>query len=170
MIDLRAIERAGRVRRWHSNPDMVHTDDPVSHHAGRVARIICALWPDASAALISAALIHDDGESGAWGDVSATAKAAMSQAAHDELAKAEGKARCAVWGGYGLLVRTPFITDVDYQRLKLADRLDAYMWVQRHRPDILDRDGWPEDRKWLAANAAALGVSDQVCAVLEEVA
>lgn len=161
MIDLRAIERAGRTRRWHSNADLCDTSDPVSHHAGRVARIICALWPDASAALLRAALIHDDGEAGAWGDVPYDAKRDMPPAMRAEMNEAEDDAIFALWG------EPPFLSESENRLLKFADRLDAYMWAQRHRPDILDRDGWPEDRAWLVANAIAMGVSGPVCAVIE---
>jgi len=67
--------RASFVRRWHTNPDLAQTVDTMAGHGGRVARIILKLWPDASAALLHWALVHDDGES-VVGDVPAPAKGA----------------------------------------------------------------------------------------------
>ena len=67
--------RASFVRRWHTNPDLAQTVDTLAGHGGRVARIILKLWPDASAALLQWALVHDDGES-VVGDVPAPAKGA----------------------------------------------------------------------------------------------
>ncbi len=160
MTDLRAIERAGRVRRWHPNPDLCDTFDPVAYHAGRVARICMALWPHCKGGLLKAALTHDDGEAGAWGDVPSPAKVAMSFYASNEMRRAERKARHALW------CRHVHLSATDRQRLELADKLDAFMWCQRFAPDALDRDGWPEAREWLRAQAIALGVADKVAGVV----
>ena len=73
MTNLNSIFRAGFVRRWHSDPDLCHTVDPIDGHSARVARIILALHPSPSVALIRAALTHDDGES-VTGDMSAVMK------------------------------------------------------------------------------------------------
>lgn len=160
MTDLRAIERAGRVRRWHSNADLCDTFDPVAYHAGRVARIVMALWPDCSAELLKACLAHDDGESGAWGDVSSSAKAQMGPVARQEMREAEYQARYRLWG------RDMLISGTERARLDFADKLDAFMWCARFAPEIMCGDGWPEARAWLRANAISLGVADKVQGVV----
>ncbi len=160
MTDLRAIERAGRVRRFHANPDLCDTFDPVGYHAGRVARICMALWPDCSAELLKAALTHDDGEGGAWGDVPGPAKALMPGIARQAMEEAEYQALYRLWG------RDFTLTHPERKRLHFADKLDAFMWCQRHAPDALDRDEWARARAWLRDNAIALGVADKVAGVV----
>ena len=154
MRHLTQIYRAGRVRRWHANPDLAHTDDRIDGHSARVARIILALHPAPSFDLVRAALIHDDGES-VTGDVPADAKR-MFPALARFLKAIERQAILRLWGtlpGTGLTAR-------DLEWLEFADRLDAYMWTKAHRPDILARDGWPEALATLTAMAAEFGVSD----------
>ena len=150
MTNLTSIFRAGFVRRWHSNPDLCHTVDRIDGHSARVARIILALHPSPSVALIRAALTHDDGES-VTGDMSAVMKRNNPFiAAH--LARAEGVARRALWG------HEPDLSDTDRDWLKFADRLDAYMWAAHHAPHIMDRDDWPELLAWINETADVLGV------------
>ena len=153
MRDLTKIYRAGRVRRWHANPDLAHTDDRIDGHSARVARIILARHPAPSFDLIRAALIHDDGES-VTGDVPAEAKR-MFPALARALKGAEAQAVLRLWG----TLPDANLTARDLEWMKFADRLDAYMWAQAHRPDILAADGWPEDFDTLTALAAELGVS-----------
>lgn len=145
---LHDIFRAGRVRRWHTNPDLAHTSDPIDGHSGRVVRIILALHPDPSVDLIRAAASHDDGEI-AIGDVRAPAKDA-----HPELAKwleeQELAARTSIWGD------DPDLSIVDMLWLRFADRLDAYMWARTFAPAALSGDGWPESFAWLSGAADEL--------------
>jgi hypothetical protein len=118
-------------------------------HGGRVARIILKLWPDASRALLQWALVHDDGES-VVGDVPCTTKGAT--VIHEQ----ERAALDRIWP------EMPDLTPDEYDRLRFADRLDAYMWAQHHAPHTLTGDGWPECRCWIFAQAEALGVSVSV--------
>ena len=150
MTNLRNIFRAGFVRRWHSNPDLCHTVDRIDGHSARVARIILALHPSPSVALIRAALTHDDGES-VTGDMSAVCKHGNPQLL-SLLARVEYIARTDLWG------LDPNLVLADIQWLKFADRLDAYMWAAHHAPHIMDRDGWPELLTWINETAELLGV------------
>ena len=50
-------------------------------------------------------------------------------------------------------------TPDEYERLRFADRLDAYMWAKHHAPHVLDGDGWPECRHRLFVQAEARGVA-----------
>ena len=150
MTNLNSIFRAGFVRRWHSDPDLCHTVDRIDGHSARVARIILALHPSPSVALIRAALTHDDGES-VTGDMGAMCKRENPQLA-EMLAEAEYAARRALWGV------DPYLRHVDHLWLKFADRLDAYMWAAHHAPHIMGRDGWPELLTWINETAESFGV------------
>ena len=148
--------RAGFVRRWHTNPDLAHTNDRIDGHSARVARIVLMLHPNPSVALIRECLIHDDGES-VVGDVKAPTKDANPKWAAD-LASMEMDARSRLWGRS----EKANCTDLDYRWLKFADRLDAYMWAKHHAPHVLSGDGWPRALEWLEATATAFEVLDQV--------
>ena len=137
--------RPSFVRRWHTNPDLAQTVDTLAGHGGRVARIILKLWPDSSAALLQWALVHDDGES-VVGDVPAPTKRGMDS-------EQERAALDRIWPGL------PELTPDEYERLRFADRLDAYMWAKHHAQHTLDSDGWPECRRWLFVRAEALGLA-----------
>jgi len=47
----------------------------------------------------------------------------------------------------------------EYERLRFADRIDAWMWAKHHAPHVLIGDGCPECRRWLFAQAEALGLA-----------
>ena len=151
--------RAGFVRRWHTNPDLAHTNDRIDGHAGRVARIILMLHPSPSLALIRAALIHDDGES-VVGDVKAPTKDAFPVIA-DALEEMEVQAVWDIWGS------GPLLSSDDLAWLKFADRLDAYMWAAHHAPHVMGGDGWPEAWGWIEGEAARLGCWSMIADVIE---
>ena len=130
------------TRRWHCNPDMCHTVDPVSGHSARMGILALKLWPDASRDLLVACLTHDLGEY-VTGDVAWPAKQDR------ELAEALDRIEACSLADMGMLFDLNGPKDI--KRLKYLDRLDAYLWTQHHRPDILSRDGWPEALAWLEA-------------------
>ena len=154
MTNINAIFRAGFVRRWHSNADLCHTVDRIDGHSARVARLILALHPSPSVALIRAALTHDDGES-VTGDMGAVCKYGNPQLL-SLLARVEYIARTDLWG------LDPNLVLADIQWLKFADRLDAYMWAAHHAPHIMDRDGWQNSLTWINETADVLGVKISV--------
>lgn len=148
MADLLAIFRAGFVQRWHTHPDLSHTNDRIDGHSARVARIILALNPDPSLALIRSALIHDDGES-VVGDMPHGGKAGRLGA---EYTHAEGTAMRQLWGA------TPKLPGDDLLWLQFADRLDAYMWAMHHAPKLIKRAEWQDALDDLFSMARDLGV------------
>jgi hypothetical protein len=149
MSNLQTIFRAGFVRRWHANPDLCHTGDRLDGHHARVARIILALHPDPSVALLKAALTHDDGES-VTGDIPAPAKDGDSAAEHS--------ARCDIWGDDCFAK----LDVIELRWLKFADKLDAYMWAKHHAPHSMDIDEWRAARVWVLCSAIAIEVLDEV--------
>lgn len=156
-MDLLKIFRAGFVHRWHTNPDLAHTNDRIDGHSARVARIILALHPDPSVDLLRAALIHDDGES-VVGDIPAPFKNSMG----GHHVSAEAEAALDLWGG-----RDVSVSADDRRWLKFADRLDAYMWAAHHAPYVLTGDGWPEARRDLRAMAEYLGAEAGMDAIID---
>jgi hypothetical protein len=148
------IFRAGRTRRWHTNPDLCDTADHVDGHSGRVARILLHLWPDTSAAALRAALTHDDGEH-ASADVAGPIKRAWPDLAY-MLHDIETLERQALWGA------DPDLTELERARIDFADKLDAYMWMMHHRPHLRSRPDWADTREYLTARAIVLHVSDRL--------
>jgi hypothetical protein len=139
MDDVLTAWRGGFVRRWHSNPDMADLIDEIAAHQGRCAILALKLFPDCSRYLLEACVTHDAAE---WyvGDIAYTRMDRTFAAALD---KAEALALSDM--GLGLV-----LTPDDRRRLKLIDRLDAYLFAKHRRPHVLTGDGWPEQREWLA--------------------
>lgn len=135
------------TRRWHANPDLCHTLDPVGWHSGRMGVLALHLFgPDASRDLLVACLCHDLGEFGT-GDVTQPAKRdPILKAALDRI---EYDALLNMGMGYAT-------SPEDARRLKYLDRLDAYLWAFHNTPHVLDGNGWPEDAAWLAEEAKEL--------------
>ena len=149
--DIQRVFYAGLTTRWHTNPHLAQTCDRLDGHQGRVARLILALFPDASRDLLIAALTHDDGES-VTGDIPATYGKTIEQMSE------EAAARDEIWGsGFQLLAR------YERERLRLADKLDAYMWAEHHAPAVvLDRGEWSEAWQEIVKLAVELGVEDRL--------
>lgn len=139
------------TRRWHANPDLAHTFDPVGAHSGRMGVLALHFWgAGASRELLVACLIHDLGES-VTGDMPWAAKRACPEMA-GMLDVLESRALSDMGFDHDIALD-------DYRRLKFLDRLDAYLWVKHHAPHVLSRDGWPEALAWLQREADDLGVS-----------
>lgn len=149
--DIQRVFYAGLTTRWHTNPHLAQTCDRLDGHQGRVARLILALFPDASRDLLIAALTHDDGES-VTGDIPATYGKTIEQMS------AEAAALDEIWGtGFQLLAR------YERERLRLADKLDAYMWAEHHAPAVvLDNGEWSEAWQEIVKLAVELGVEDRL--------
>lgn len=157
MTDIRQIWRAGRVRRWHMNPDMAHTEDYNDGHQARVARLLIALFPSASFDLIKAALTHDDEEL-FCGDVSGPVKREQPEA----YAALESFGRIgarAMWGGH---MPHETLTERELRWLHFCDRLDAAKWVQHTNKRHLRVDGWDNAIDWLRTQSMNFGIHELV--------
>ena len=171
MSKILSIWAACRVRRWHTNWELAGTDDRIDGHSARVQRIILALHPAPTMALMVAALVHDDGEY-AVGDIPQPAKAAMRSRepeAWERFEAAEDDALAEVWAES--IDRLPHITYRELLWLKFADRLDAYIWAKMHGARM-DRNGWPDALAWLEQTSRRLGsnVRAELVAYLEAAA
>ena len=162
--DILEVWRAGRSRRWHMNADLSRTDDFLDGHGARVARIVLCLVPDARREVVIAALNHDDGEH-KIGDISRPAKDALGLVEARRLEEAEAGVRAALWG------RDPIaaLSAAELELLALADRLDAFLWVRAHAPEILGRSAWRADAAVLIDRAARLGFAREIAPLVRPV-
>ena len=125
------------VRRWHANPALAHTNDPLNGHGGRMAVLALVCWPDASRELIIACITHDLGES-VTGDIPFGAPNkdnAAEQLALEAL-------------GFG-----KWLDPVRKARLLWLDRLDAYYWATHHAPWlVVTAPEWVQAWRWIQTN------------------
>ena len=144
--------RATLLRRWHRNPDLAHTVDTLAAHQGRVAILLCTIWPDTGTSALWAALTHDMGES-AVGDVCGQAKRE-----NQKLATMLHEIEAKHADDLGLAHK---VTPVEATRIKFCDKLDAYLWAKHNTPHIVASDeDWQKVRDWLYSQAMELGVDD----------
>lgn len=146
--------RASSVRRWHTNPDLCDTHDPVAAHQGRVALLVLSLYPDASRTLLAHAITHDQGEAGSC-DCSYDAKAANPVLA-GLLHRLEGDEITAQ--GFAL----PNLTPREAKILKVCDWLDAWLWMMKHAPWLTVRADWSDQRMNILDLASGVGLLGEV--------
>lgn len=151
--------RAGFTRRWHSNPDLSDTTDYVAGHQGRVAILVSVLEPDASRALLLAAITHDQGETAA-GDLPAPIKRDMVNVA----AQLDAVERAEIAAQFGDL---PDLTEREKRLLKLCDWLDAWLWAMRFARHLYARADWQAQLTRMKAAAGFLGLYEEVCALVD---
>jgi hypothetical protein len=161
MNHLADVFRAGRCLRWHTDPRLSGTLDRLDGHQGRVARLLLALHPDPSAALLRAALTHDDGET-ATGDVPRRVKDAMPHVALEWLEAAEAAQRARIWRPGGGL------TEKEERWLDFADALDALMWAAHHDPASMSAPRWQVEITRLGIVGYALGIDLEIPALVQE--
>lgn len=140
---------ASHVRRWHRNPHLGNTVDPLLGHSGRVALLLGLLWSKTRKEALWGAIVHDLGES-AVGDVCGAAKRA-----NGDLASVLDGIEAKHIEALGIVCK---ITLAERERIKFCDKLDAYWWAELHRPDILASDDWSEALQWLRTAQIRLGV------------
>jgi len=139
------IYHATMVKRWHTNPHMSHTVDPVGYHSGRMAILAMKLWP-CDWELVGACLTHDLGEI-ASGDIPYDGDKTTANAVADE------------WSIENELDWHISPTCSTSQRLKFLDKLDAYLWALHHQPKMVKKEkAWQLQRDWLVCEADKLGV------------
>lgn len=144
------------VRRWHAGtaaPYLAHTGDTIGWHGARMAVLARYLWPRCSAELVFACVAHDLGEY-LTGDLPQSFKLMMGDVA-EELADAEAQVQADM--GMGATLHPG-----EKDRLRFLDRLDAYLWMQHHAPQLASRQEWRDARKWLVEQAEAHGIAGKM--------
>lgn len=156
---------SGETRRWHCNPAVSRVGQNNADHQARCAQLAWALWPDASPALIWAALHHDVGEYEA-GDLALTFKLRADPAVIEAHAAIEAQALADICGR-----PMPPLSAADGLRLKLVDRLESLIFVRIHAPQEYARQisRWREAEARILAQAIYLGVEDAVRRLLDRI-
>jgi hypothetical protein len=149
---------ASFTRRWHTNPDLCDTHDPVAGHQGRVALLLLSIYPEASRTLLAHAITHDQGEAGSC-DCSYDAKKANPQLA-GLLHRLEGDEIAAQ--GFNL----PNLSAREEKVLKLCDWLDSYLWMLKHAPKLRARKDWRAQGDNIVSLAEDLDLGEAVVALL----
>lgn len=152
---LDTVWRTGRVRRWHAHPDLSDLADFDDAHQGRCVLLLLTLWPGASRELIAATATHDTGES-VVGDIPYPHKDRPYAA---EIARMEDEARALLGFGWEL-------GPLDQHRLRLVDRLDAYMFVRHWRPECLASKEWVSEADTIYFLARQLDVLEAVVPII----
>ncbi len=147
---LRAAWDATLAHRWHRNAAMAATGDTVGGHHGRVALLAMMLFPTAHA-VHRACVLHDLGEASV-ADVAGDVKDA-NPVLRAELDRLEAAAIAA------LGIKFPKLDDIERRMLWLCDKLDAFLWVQHHKPHLLQQLDWREARSRILTEANRLRVN-----------
>lgn len=148
---IRILWGSGFVNRWHSHPDprLRNSGDTTAAHAQRVAILVSQLPTNARLTHddMLEAIIHDAPEC-YTGDVPYRAKRDRQVNTDD--------AEDAWWKelGFDAFYPSPL--------LKLADALDAILFVKHVAPDLLDRDDWQDCINHTLGWAKTLGLRDIV--------
>lgn len=150
------------VRRRHTNPHLRETVDPIDGHSARVVLIALALKPGLSRKAIIYALTHDLGEH-AVADFSYMVKVENPQLAA-ELGGLEDKRRAAL--GYGVTSKD-LVAD-EAATIKIADWIDAYLWMLRHERGLRHRQDWKDQRERVLKDSEWLGVAPLVRTILDK--
>lgn len=139
------IYHATMVKRWHTNAAMSDTNDPVGYHSGRMAILALKLWP-CDWKTVGACLTHDLGEF-ASGDIPYDGDKTTANAVADK------------WSVDNELDWHINPTALTKHRVKMLDRLDAYLWARHHEPRMVRKNkAWQDQRDWLVSEGKQLGV------------
>lgn len=149
------------VRRWHNNPALAETVDPIGGHSARMAILALQFDPACSRELLVACLIHDLGEIGV-GDMSGPVKR------NNPILKAALDAAEAAELFVNQDLQMPTLSPEDQHKLKLFDKLDGYLWVQKHAPDQLKRKDWELVLARLQAAAMKVGYHRNLDILIKE--
>lgn len=143
---------SGHVARWHNNPNhaLRNSQDTTWQHGARCAWLMWHLWPDSDARMIVAALMHDAHEcvtgDTPWGVNKSEWQIEAEAAFNDD---------------HGI----PLVIDA---RLKLVDRLDAYLWARSVDEWIVHAPEWREQIDGVVKTAYEFGVGDKVMELIED--
>lgn len=114
---LTMLRAAGAIRRYHTL--RTHRTQTVADHSHGVAMLVLAVYPEAHAELIKAALTHDLPEI-VTGDIPATAKWR-----HPELGKIENEISAKFRSEYGIQY---VLSETEHSILKWCDMMELVLW------------------------------------------
>jgi len=141
------------VRRWHTQPELVHTHDPDGHHQHRCTILLLCFWPDSSRDSIIDTLTHDQGEIDA-GDMAGPAKQKhptirqLLQDVEDESIESQGLNLCDP-------------SELEIRRRKFVDCLDSYLWMRSYKSAMALKPAWANQFEWLIKESIELGIYEE---------
>ena len=152
------------VNRWHASRchALRRSGDTTDAHAARCCGLVVELFPAASRELIVATLYHDKAER-ATGDNPWGAKLAS-----EDLRSVLVFLECRENARLGISRWFEALTPVEWDWVKLVDRLDAYLWCQMVAPAELDAGDWRNAWADIMARADRLSVRSTVFELIGE--
>lgn len=159
MID--RVYKGARTQRYHTDPRLARLGQNLADHQWGVASLVALLNPSASATLLKAALFHDAAEF-VCGDLSAPTKNAFPQL-KAEYVKAESSTL-----RYMGLTYEEDLTPEEQKWLKMADCLEACLYMGLYMPQYLERDDWQDCLNHALRLAKDLGAELRVKQLLSD--
>lgn len=159
-LDLRHVWNACLTRRWHTNAHLRDTVDPIDGHSMRVSVLVLKLRPQISREALIYALTHDLGEY-ATADLNYMVKRENPLLYAEVEAMEEGKR-----AELGFISKAEIVPE-ELAIVKLADWLDAWLWMIRHLPALWRREDWQQQLSGNLALADDLGVGEIVRETIE---
>ena len=144
---------AGFVRRWHTHPELCDTVDYDSGHQQRCAVLLLQFWPNTSRDLLIRAIIHDQGECDV-GDIAHPAKQK-----HPQIAVLSWDIELRSIHNQGF--PWPDLPETDQLKMKFVDYLDSFLWMWRHKPQMMFKPEWENHAIELGEQAMRLGILDE---------
>ena len=144
---------AGFVRRWHTHPELCDTVDYDSGHQQRCAVLLLQFWPETSRDLLIRAIIHDQGECDS-GDIAYPAKKK-----HPQIAALVSDIELSSIQSQGF--PCPTLSKDDQLKMKFVDYLDSFLWMWRHKPQMMFKSEWENQAVELGVRAMGLGILDE---------
>lgn len=141
----------GDVNRWHSHPSRLlrQSGDTIHAHSARCAMLLLHLKPNASADELEACILHDAAET-ITGDIPYAAKRRWTMPDMSDADEELGvNVSCSPW-------------------VKLADNLDAYLWMLSVDGDLRFAHEWRKMRTEILRLADDMEVGQSVVDILIE--
>ena len=146
---------AGQVRRYHTNAHLAGIGQPVNAHSWNMLAMLYYLHPSPGASLVRAITLHDLDEL-MGGDLSYPFKKA-----HPEHAKQHADLSRKLADDAGMPAM-PDLNKWDHDWLDFLDRLECWMHVRLHRPELLNTAEWTAMGKMLMGKAVHLGCYEKI--------
>lgn len=150
---------SGHVARWHTHPDprLRNSNDLTAAHSWRVAMLVYIMMDDKTE--VPVINIMADILNGLLHDVPEVYTGDMSYKFKRQYPKlADGVEQA----GKDWAEREGVLFSNSNPLVKLADRIDAWLWAAVHAPDLVTTESWAEMKSRIMEDAHYLGVADVV--------
>ena len=148
------------TRRWHNQPQLCETNDPISGHQQRCTMLLLLFWSDASRESIIDTLIHDQGETDSGDMPHQTKQKNPEIRSMLEIVESDS----IIAQGFENITLTP----TELRRRKFVDLLDSYLWMLSHKPIMSKTEPWRIQLSQLYHEAEALGIENKYDSFIKE--